>query len=43
MEANQHLDIQLFYGHVIADLETHEGDELTGKGFNLDQSNDDIK
>lgn len=42
-EANHHPDIQLSYGRVVVQLETHEGDGLTEKDFNLAKEIDKIK
>lgn len=42
-EANHHPDIQLSYGRVIVQLETHEGARLTDKDFNLAQLVNEIK
>ena len=42
-EANHHPDIQLSYGRVIVQLETHERARLTDKDFNLAQLVNEIK
>lgn len=42
-EAKHHPDIQLSYGKVVIQQETHEGDGLTDKDFKLAQKIDQIE